>query len=487
LSKVADIIKGMASKASFGSILQQAVRYYTLRFAGLFNLPIPLRYAFGIGVSTIKVGLTTLGCKVNQYESATLAEDLQQKDYVLVPFNCFADVYIINTCTVTAFSDFQSRQLIRRAHRVNPEAKIIVTGCYAQIAAADIAAIDGVTLVVGNDQKHSIPELLRNCGTKTCRILASDIFQQKEFCTMPLSRFFGRSRAYLKIQDGCNSFCSYCIVPFARGKSRSMPQREVLSAVADLSQKGYKEIVLTGIHLGAYGNDFIPPANLTDMIKQIIDQKLQTRIRLSSIEPGEITDELLHLLNKKDILCPHLHIPLQSGNDKILKLMKRDYDAAFYRKLIEKIAAEVIDVAIGVDVMVGFPSEGEEEFDSSLRLLQEIPIAYLHVFPYSERPQTSAKDIKPKVTESVKKQRASILRSLSTKKREEFTRRFLGKELQVLVEKIKDKKTGLMKGVSHNYLPVLIDKTDSSVLNKIVIVQTQDIRNGELYGKIVHG
>ena len=435
----------------------------------------------------IKVGLTTLGCKVNQCESAALAEDLQQKDYSLVPFNSFADVYIINTCTVTAFSDFQARQLIRRAHRANPQAKIIVTGCYAQIAAADIAALKGVALVVGNDQKYTIPELLGNGGTETCRILAGDIFQQKEFRSMPLSRFIGRTRAFLKIQDGCNSFCSYCIVPFARGKSRSMPQQEVLGAVANLSGQGYREIVLTGIHLGAYGHDLNPPANLTNMILRIIDQAVNTRIRLSSIEPSEITDDLLHLFNKKDIICPHLHIPMQSGNDKILKLMKRDYDTAFYRKLIEKIAATVNDVAIGVDVMVGFPSEGEEEFNSTLRLLQDLPVAYMHVFPYSERPQTSAQKIQPKVPESVKKERAAILRSLGAKKREEFTQRFLGKKLQVLVEKIKDKKTGLMKGFSQNYLPVLIDKSDSSTLNKVVIVQTQNIRDGKLYGKIVHG
>ena len=435
----------------------------------------------------IKVGLTTLGCKVNQYESAALAEDLQQKDYFLVPFSCFADVYIINTCTVTAFSDYQARQLIRRAHRANPQAKIIVTGCYAQIAASDIAALEGVALVVGNDQKNTIPELLLSGGTETSRILTGDIFQQKEFHSMPLSRFIGRTRAFLKIQDGCNSFCSYCIVPFARGRSRSMPQQEVLSAVVNFSCQDYREIVLTGIHLGAYGHDLKPPTNLTDMIHRIIDQAGNTRIRLSSIEPGEITDDLLHLFNKEDIICPHLHIPLQSGNDKILKLMKRDYDSACYRKLIEKIAATINDVAIGVDVMVGFPSEGEEEFNSSLRLLQDLPVAYLHVFPYSERPQTSAQKIQPKVTESIKRKRAAILRSLGAKKREEFTQRFLGKKLQVLVEKIKDKKTGLMKGFSQNYLPVLIDESDLSALNKVVIVQTQDIHEGKLYGKIVHG
>ncbi len=435
----------------------------------------------------LKVGLTTLGCKVNQYESAALAEDLQKKDYVLSPFNCFADVYIINTCTVTALSDFQSRQLIRRAHRTNPQAKIIVTGCYAQIAAADIAKIEGVTLVVGNDQKNTIPEFLRSYGNEASRIHTSDIFQLKEFCNMPLTRFADRSRAYLKIQDGCNSFCSYCIIPYARGKSRSMPQQDVLSAVSSLSGQDYREVVLTGIHLGLYGNDLQPPANLTDMIHKIFDQGSNTRIRLSSIEPREIPDELLQLFNKKGILCPHLHIPLQSGDDRILKLMKRDYDAAFYRKLIGKIIAAVNDVAIGVDVMVGFPSEGEEEFNCTLSLLKELPIAYMHVFPYSERPQTSAREIQQKVNGSIKKKRAAILRSLGLKKKEDFTQRFLGRDLRVLVEIFQDKKTGLMRGISQNYLPVLIDKPDLSALNKVVIVQTQDIRHGELYGKIVRG
>jgi threonylcarbamoyladenosine tRNA methylthiotransferase MtaB len=223
------------------------------------------------------------------------------------------------------------------------------------------------------------------------------------------------------------------------------------------------------------------------MLTRIIDQADNTRIRLSSIEPREISDELLQLFNKKDILCPHLHIPLQSGDDNILKMMKRDYDAGFYRQLIGKITAAVKDVAIGVDVMAGFPSEGEEEFNNTINLLTEIPIAYLHVFPYSERPHTAAGKIMPKVPAPVKKQRAAILRDLGAAKKEEFARRFLGRKLRVLVGKIKDKKSGLMTGISQNYLTVLIDKPDSSALNKTVIVQIKAIRHGELYGKIVSG
>ncbi len=434
-----------------------------------------------------KIALATMGCKVNQYESAALAEDLLQKGFSLVSFRSPADIYIINTCTVTAFSDFQARQLIRRAKRANPAAKIIVTGCYAQVAAADIAALPGVNLVVSNDQKHAIPSFLRKGAINSRGALSDDIFQQKYFCEMPLSNFSGRTRAFLKIQDGCNAFCSYCIVPFARGKSRSLPPEKVLEAVNRFTQNGYREIVLTGIHLGAYGYDLNPPANLTGILRQIINCRKDVRFRLSSIEPREITDELLHLLNKEDILCPHLHIPLQSGDDKILELMKRNYDSYFYRMLIEKISTVLSNLAIGVDVMVGFPGEGDAEFNNTFKLLQDLPVAYLHVFPYSERPGTAAQKLHPQVPENIKKERAALLRNLSLNKREEFALRFLGKKLDVLVEKTKDKGTGLMKGFSNNYLPVLLENNDPSIAGMIVKIEAKEYQDGKLYGKIVAG
>jgi threonylcarbamoyladenosine tRNA methylthiotransferase MtaB len=434
-----------------------------------------------------KVALTTLGCKVNQYESAALAEDLRKKGFSLVSFRSPADIYIINTCTVTAFSDFQARQLIRRAKRSNPQAKIIVTGCYAQVAAADIAVLNGVNLVVGNNQKHTIPALLQKGVINSKGTLSDDIFQQNSFCEILLDKMPGRTRAFLKIQDGCNSFCSYCIVPFARGKSRSLPPEKVLKAVNGFTQNGYKEIVLTGIHLGAYGYDLNPTANLTSILRQMMNCRKDVRFRLSSIEPREITDELLHLLNKEDILCPHLHIPLQSGDNKILQLMKRNYDSYFYRMLIEKISIALSDLAIGVDVMVGFPGEGDDEFNNTFKLLHDLPVAYLHVFPYSERSGTMAQKLYPKVPEKIKKERASILRNLSSKKREEFALRFLGKKLDVLVEKAKDKRTGLMKGFSNNYLPVLLENNVSSAANRIVKICAEKYQNGKLYGKIVPG
>lgn len=435
----------------------------------------------------LKIGIATLGCKVNQCETAVLARDLQSANFTLVPFNAFADIYIINTCTVTAFADFQARQLIRRALRANPRARIIVTGCYAQTQSQTLAGIDGVTLVVGNDQKHRIPELLSNPVQNSHRIYADDIFLQKQFPATTASVLAGRTRAFFKIQDGCDAFCSYCIVPFARGKSRSLPFPGVLAGVRDYILHDYQEIVLTGIHLGYYGHDLQPQTDLARTLETLLSKNPQARFRLSSIEPNEISDELLHLFGRHENLCPHLHIPLQSGDDSILKMMKRRYDNAFYRALIEKVVKMVEDIAIGIDVMVGFPGEGEKEFDNTRKLLADLPVAYLHVFPYSERPGTAAIAIQPKVPEKTKKERAAILRELSVKKRETFSLRFLGKTLPILVEQAKDKKTGLPKGFSHNYLPVLLDKHPASLVNKIVMARTEDYREGKLTGRVIHG
>ncbi|MEN6373480.1 MAG: tRNA (N(6)-L-threonylcarbamoyladenosine(37)-C(2))-methylthiotransferase MtaB [Smithella sp.] len=432
-----------------------------------------------------KVGIATLGCKVNRYESAALEEDLQKQNFAVVPFNSPADVYIINTCTVTAFSDFQSRQLIRRAHRMNPQAKILVTGCYAQIAPCDVAALDGVSMVVGNSLKHQIVDLMQNKTTASPCVLTGDIFRQKEFCNMPLATFGDRTRAFLKIQDGCNSFCSYCIVPFARGKSRSMALEDVIYAVNRLEQEGYKEIVLTGIHLGLYGHDLQPATDISRILQKMCELNLDTRIRLSSIEPNEITTDLLNIIKNGELICPHLHIPLQSGDDKILQLMKRDYNTRFFRDLIENVHSTISDIAIGVDVMVGFPSESDEQFANTFNLLECLPIAYLHVFPYSARPGTAAQKFQPKVPDRIKKERAAVLRKLSAQKREKFALRFSGKPLRVLVESTKDKKTGLLKGFSQNYLPFLLDEKFSSSINKIAAVRAEKYIAGKFYGEII--
>ena len=435
---------------------------------------------------SIKVGLTTLGCKVNQCDSASLTGDLESSGFMIVPFNAFADTYIINTCTVTGFSDFQARQLIRRALRMNPQAKIVVTGCYAQTQAESVAALEGVTLVVGNDQKHLIPELLARELPTGRKIFSSDIFKQNIFLSTPAPKLAGRTRAFFKIQDGCNAFCSYCIVPFARGKSRSLPLKETLNGVRRFADQGFREIVLTGIHLGQYGYDLHPQAPLTLMLEQMLSQNPGIRFRLSSIEPHEISDDLLGLFAAYNNLCPHLHIPLQSGDDTILKLMKRTYTATFYYSLIRKVVDCIPDVACGIDVMTGFPAEDDIHFQNTLALLTDLPAAYFHVFPYSERPGTAALDVHPKVPEKIKKERAAVFRALSTQKREAFSRKYVGRVLPVLVENSRDKKTGLHKGFSHNYLPVLLDKHPVSLVNTVARVQIDGYADGKLTGKVIH-
>ncbi len=431
----------------------------------------------------IKVGIATLGCKVNQYESALLAQQLYSKEYSIVPFGSFADVYIINTCTVTSHADFQSRQLIRRALKNNKGAKIIVTGCYAQVSPGDIPQSNGHIIILDNNQKTIIPEIIENdeddLPGKSNNII-SDAFDH-----VPLNKFMGHTRAFLKIQDGCDSYCSYCIIPYARGEKRSVPPEMAMTSIKNFIAHGYREIVLTGIHLGAYGHDFSPQTNLSALLEQIAAIKPEARFRLSSIEPQEVTADVLYLLKMNDIFCPHLHIPLQSGDDNILRLMKRNYDSSFYRNLIEKITSSLDNVSIGVDVMVGFPGEGDKEFENTYRLLQNLPVAYLHVFPYSDRPLTAASKLLPKIPYKIKKERALLLRELSAKKRETFASRFLGRRLLVLVEKSKDKNTGLFKGFSENYIPVLLENGNNSSVNNIVPVISDKYDHGRLYGKII--
>ena len=433
----------------------------------------------------IKVAISTLGCKVNQYESAGILERLDKGVFLQVPFNTKADCYIINTCTVTGRTDYQSRQLIRRAVRTNPGASVIVTGCYAQVAPYDIARIPGVTFIAGNVEKEHIPEIIQHIVKGDPQVLVSDICKARELSGFSPLKFPGHTRAFLKIQDGCNSFCSYCIVPYARGPSRSLPESEVFSKIEMLSRSDYKEIVLTGINLGAYGQDHIPPSNLFNILEGVENNKIVERLRLSSIEITEVTDDVIRLMKKGTVICRHLHIPFQSGDDNILSAMKRNYDSAFFKTRLEEICRAIPDIAFGIDVMVGFPGEGEEEFNNTLRLIEEIPVSYLHVFSYSERPGTVASRLPGRVNEAVKKRRSEILRNIGKEKRNTFAKRFIGQKLTVLVEDKKDKDTGSMRGFSNNYIPVLIRNGNSSLANSIVNVIPDAVRDGKLHARII--
>ncbi|MCG6536334.1 MAG: MiaB/RimO family radical SAM methylthiotransferase, partial [Syntrophales bacterium LBB04] len=296
----------------------------------------------------IKVAISTLGCKVNQYESAGILEMLDKSIYVSVPFNSKADCYIINTCTVTGRTEHQSRNLIRRAIRTNPEACIIATGCHAQVAPHDLARIPGVTLIAGNAEKEHIPRLMEGLVKGAPQLLVSDICNAGDFSGLNPLKFAGHTRAFLKIQDGCDSFCSYCIVPYARGHSRSLSQMDVLKEIETLARSDYREIVLTGIHLGVYGQDLAPPSNLYAIMKHVDKNRLVKRLRLSSIEITEISDDIIRLMAEGTTLCRHLHIPLQSGDDGILSAMKRNYDSEFFKNRVQVIRQAIPDIALGL-------------------------------------------------------------------------------------------------------------------------------------------
>ncbi|MHB9097034.1 MAG: tRNA (N(6)-L-threonylcarbamoyladenosine(37)-C(2))-methylthiotransferase MtaB [Syntrophales bacterium] len=427
----------------------------------------------------VRVAVVTLGCKVNQCESAGIAEAMTARGMTIVPFEDEADCYVVNTCTVTGRTDYQSRQLIRRAIRRNPAATVFVTGCYAQRAPEEIARIPGVRIVAGNAEKAGLPQLLQELAAGGGeRVRVGDIRSEQVFSRLGAAVFPEHTRAFLKIQDGCDAFCSYCIVPHTRGPSRSLPSAEVAAGIAVLAAGGYREVVLAGIHLGAYGRDLAPPEELEGVIQRVADERPVERLRLSSIEPREITDGLIALMGSSGAVCRHLHIPLQSGDDRILAAMRRDYSATFFRDLVQRIWAAVPGVAVGIDVMVGFPGETEEAFANTLRLVEEMPVAYLHVFPYSRRPGTPAAAMTGQISDQEKKVRAERLRRIDSEKRLAFAARFIGTPLTVLIEGRKDAATGFPLGFSDNYIPVAV--RGAAEANRIIRVMPDSLRNGRL-------
>ncbi|MBU0485439.1 MAG: tRNA (N(6)-L-threonylcarbamoyladenosine(37)-C(2))-methylthiotransferase MtaB [Proteobacteria bacterium] len=432
-----------------------------------------------------RVAITTLGCKVNQFESASFLSVLEEKGAEVVPFSGVADVYIINTCAVTAKAGSQSRHVIRRALRNNPNGRLVVTGCYAQVAAQDILEIvDQPICIVGNNYKHLLADIALSDKHCDLEMYLGDTGRQDEICPLPVKRFAGRTRAYLKIQDGCNRFCSYCIVPYARGRSCSLAPEQVLEQVGVFITEGYKEMVVTGIHTGVYGHDLEPPTTLTDLIRLILAENHPIRYRISSLEPAEINDELLELMATSGNLMPHLHIPLQSGDDDILKRMNRRYPAATFADIVEQSVRLVPQMAIGVDVLVGFPGEDEQAFQNTYKLLERLPITYLHVFPYSKRPGTLAANMSGQLPKQTKEERVALLRELDHKKRVAFYSKHLGEVHLVLAEIGRKKKFRMMKGFTENYIPVYFEAPES-VGNQIVKVRLDRLEGATVFGRLL--
>lgn len=428
-----------------------------------------------------KIAITTLGCKVNQYESASFASSFTEAGCQLVPFSSKADVYVINTCSVTGKAGQQSRQLIRRAMKTNPEARLIVTGCYAQMASQKILEItDNPLCIVGNGNKDLLVGAALAETTCELSMLTGDIGRKKEVARLPVRRFSGRTRAYLRIQDGCNNFCSYCIVPYTRGRSRSVPYGEVLNQTAVFAEEGYREIVITGINVGKYGQDLADSHTVFSLIADLCRNFPAIRFRLSSIEPTEVNNHLLDLLAGQKNFMPHLHIPLQSGDNTILARMNRRYAAEDFAKVVERIHAALPSAAIGCDVLCGFPGETDSFFDNTYRLLAGLPITYLHVFPYSKRPGTLAANMTQQVVKIVKDARVKRLRTLSREKKIRFHEKHLGTLQQVLVERY-NTKNRLLQGFSENYLAVRFEG-NSRLVGKIVPVRMQALQDEALFG-----
>jgi len=434
------------------------------------------------------ISVATLGCKVNQFESEALMSALEQKGYGIVPFDEGADITIINTCTVTHRADFQSRQMIRRAFRSNPKSLIIVTGCYSQVEPEVMTKIEGVRYLLGNKEKGQIPELLPLMQKDELpQIQVSDIQKETVFWDIPLHSFQRHTRAFLKIQDGCDAHCSYCIVPYARGPSRSLPPEKLIEHLRVLKEKRFKEVVLTGIHIGSYGMDLTPPFPLEKLLRRIEEEKIPDRIRLSSIEPLDFSADLISFLSQSTKVCPHLHIPIQSGDDEILRLMNRNYDHFLLLDLIQELHQSIPKLAIGADVIVGFPGETEEKFEHTYELIKSLPFSYLHIFPFSKRKGTPASQFPWRVDEAVIKKRAEKMRELGKKKRQAFYHQFLHQELRVLVEDRREKETGRWKGFSRNYIPVSLSLESVSEGNPNWINQEYPVVVTELTEKGVVG
>ena len=429
----------------------------------------------------MKIAITTLGCKINQYDSAVIQNRLESQ-HSFVRFDQPADCYVINTCTVTDRADWEARQWVRRAKRLNPEAKVLVTGCYAQVNPGDVAAVEGVDFVVGLNRLDDLVRYVETPRRSQTTVAVSNV-QRERGVTMLGTRILpGHTRAFLKVQEGCNYSCTYCIIPSARGLSRSVPPRVVMEQVRQLADSGYQEIVLTGIHLGGYGQDLGPKTDLTALVEMIAASGLMPRLRLSSLDPREVPERLLDLMASSSVLCPHLHVCAQAGDDRVLKDMRRNYDTAYYRDLLSRIRERLPDAAIGSDIIVGFPGETDDQFESSLEYFAALPLTYFHVFPYSARRGTPAAAMTSALPSAKKKERSRHMRELGLRKKREFAGRFLHRTVRVLVEDKIDKSTSGQRGFTRNYLPVLIEGR-RAVPNREIDVLPERWQQGWLVGQ----
>jgi len=412
------------------------------------------------------VAFITLGCKVNQTETEVMMGLFRQRGYIVADFSEQADVYVVNTCSVTHFGERKSQQMVRRAIRLNPDAIIAVTGCFAQISPADAAAIQGVDVVIGTKNRDRIVDFVEEATRDRHPVLSvSDIMSEREFEDIPLQGTPGRTRAFLKIQDGCENYCSYCIIPYARGHLRSRSLSSIARETRHLAEVGFREIVLTGINLGAYGREG-GRHTLVEAVRTVLAEPGIERVRLSSTESLEISEELIGLMEQHPRMCPHLHLPLQSGEDSILVAMRRTYTTAEYADLLKRLRSRVADLAVTTDIIVGFPGETTEWFQKTLEFAAAMEFAKIHVFPYSRRTGTPAATFPQQVDEAEKKHRVKLLLEVGERCGEQFRRRFIGRSMPVLIEKAGDKSA---EGLTPNYQRVIIRSGETAHLEKMLV------------------
>lgn len=425
------------------------------------------------------IAFHTLGCKVNTYESNAMLKIFNEAGYQEVDFKEIADVYVINTCTVTNTGDSKSRQMIRKAIRKNPQATVCVVGCYSQIAPEEIEQIEGVGVVLGTQHRKDIVKYVDEyLKTGKPVIKVDNVMNLKKFEDLNIDRF-KNTRAFLKIQDGCNNFCTYCIIPYARGRVRSRDKDSVLNQAKTLVANGYVEIVLTGIHTAGYGED-LDNYSFYDLLVDLVKIDGLKRLRISSIETSQISDEIINLIGSNDIIVDHLHIPLQSGCDATLKRMNRKYTTSQYLEKINKIRNYLPNIAFTTDVIVGFPGESDEEFEETYNFIKEVNYSELHVFPYSPRRNTPAAKMKDQVDDKIKHERVNRLLELSKELNRDFALKQIGKTLKVLFEKIDG---DYLVGHASDYLKVRVKTTDN-LIGEIVEVKINNYE-GILEGSVV--
>ena len=430
-----------------------------------------------------RVAFYTLGCKVNQYETEAMLELFEKEGYEKAETEDYADVYVINTCTVTHMSDRKSRQYIRRMKKKNPDAIIAVVGCYSQVSPEEILSIDEVNLVMGTNDRKKIVEEVKKIDASRKVSTVDDIMKVKAFEEIEINKTNGKTRAFLKIQDGCDRYCSYCIIPYARGRVRSRDLESIVKEVENLAANGYKEVVLTGIHVASYGKDIKETdIKLLDVIKQINDIEGIERIRLSSVEPILFTDEFVEAVSAMDKVCPHYHLSLQSGCDETLKRMKRRYTTEEYKTIVDRLRAAIPNVSITTDVIVGFPGETNEEFDKTYEFLKDIELTHMHIFKYSPRKGTPAATMENQVDPSTKHDRSEKLLQLNEENFNKFGQKMLDKEFNVLFEqKVGDNK---YEGLTENYVKVIVE-SDNDISEQILKVKIKDVKNEFLEGILV--